>query len=179
MTIYGSRFGSTAGSVSFGGHNVGSHNFTGSNPGYSWSNTSIGLLIPSSSQPGTVVGDGNDQWRDRPATPTPTRSREILSQGRKTNATMRRGTARTRRRTTGKRILRKRRKSRRIPLETEDETGAAPILQRTSRGCERRVVGRRPAGCLPLRAFRASLSPQVPSMRSHPRDGRHPTIPFP
>ena len=54
VTIYGSHFGDTAGSVSFGGHSVGSHNFTASNPGYSWSNTSIGLLIPTSAQPGPV-----------------------------------------------------------------------------------------------------------------------------
>ena len=44
VTIYGIHFGSTAGSVSFGGESVSI--FSG--PGYSWSNTSIGLLIPGS-----------------------------------------------------------------------------------------------------------------------------------
>ena len=54
VTIYGSNFGSVAGSVSFGGHNVGDYNFTGPDSDYSWSNTSIGLLIPASAQPETV-----------------------------------------------------------------------------------------------------------------------------
>ena len=50
VTIYGNHFGSTAGSVSFGGHSVSI--FSG--PGYSWSNTSIGLLIPGSLHAGQV-----------------------------------------------------------------------------------------------------------------------------
>ena len=50
VTIYGNHFGSTAGSVSFGGHSVSI--FSG--PGYSWSNTSIGLLIPGSLSAGQV-----------------------------------------------------------------------------------------------------------------------------
>ena len=54
VTIYGSNFGSVAGSVSFGGHLVGDNNFTGSDSDYRWSNTSISLLIPASAQPGTV-----------------------------------------------------------------------------------------------------------------------------
>ena len=54
VTIYGKHFGSTPGSVSFGGYAVGSHNFTGSNSGYSWSNASISLLIPGSIYPGHV-----------------------------------------------------------------------------------------------------------------------------
>ena len=54
VTIYGSNFGSVAGSVSFGGHNVGDYNFTGPDSDYSWSNTSISLLIPASAQPETV-----------------------------------------------------------------------------------------------------------------------------
>ena len=54
VAISGNHFGTTAGSVSFGGHTVGNHNFTGSNPGYSWSNTSIRLLIPGSLHAGQV-----------------------------------------------------------------------------------------------------------------------------
>ena len=54
VTIYGNHFGSTPGSVSFGGYAVGSHNFTGSNSGYRWSNASISLLIPGSIYPGHV-----------------------------------------------------------------------------------------------------------------------------
>ena len=54
VTIYGNHFGSTPGSVWIGGHTVGSHNFTGSNSGYSWSNASISLLIPGSLYPGHV-----------------------------------------------------------------------------------------------------------------------------
>ena len=54
VTIYGNHFGSTPGSVSFGGHNVGDYNFTGPDSDYSWSNTSISLLIPASAQPETV-----------------------------------------------------------------------------------------------------------------------------
>ena len=50
VTIYGNHFGDTAGSVSFGGHSVSI--FSG--PGYSWSNTSIGLLIPGSLSAGQV-----------------------------------------------------------------------------------------------------------------------------
>ena len=50
VTIYGNHFGGTAGSVSFGGHSVSI--FSG--PGYSWSNTSIGLLIPGSLHAGQV-----------------------------------------------------------------------------------------------------------------------------
>ena len=50
VTIYGNHFGSTAGSVSFGGHSISI--FSG--PGYSWSNTSIGLLIPGSLYAGQV-----------------------------------------------------------------------------------------------------------------------------
>ncbi|MDE2964424.1 MAG: hypothetical protein OXU26_10955, partial [Acidobacteriota bacterium] len=50
VTIYGNHFGSTAGSVSFGGHSISI--FSG--PGYSWSNTSIGLLIPGSLNAGQV-----------------------------------------------------------------------------------------------------------------------------
>ena len=53
VTIYGIHFVSP-GSVSFGGHLVGDNNFTASNSDYSWSNTSISLLIPASAQPGTV-----------------------------------------------------------------------------------------------------------------------------
>ena len=44
VTIYGNHFGTTSGSVSFGGYTVISFN----SPGYSWSNTSISLLIPGS-----------------------------------------------------------------------------------------------------------------------------------
>ena len=55
VAISGNHFGTTAGSVSFGGHTVGNHNFTGSNPGYSWSNTSIRLLIPGSIHSGPVT----------------------------------------------------------------------------------------------------------------------------
>ena len=50
VTIYGNHFGSTAGSVSFGGHSISS--FSGQ--GYSWSNTSISLLIPGSLGAGQV-----------------------------------------------------------------------------------------------------------------------------
>ena len=50
VTIYGNHFGSTDGSVSFGGHSVSI--FSG--PGYSWSNTSISLLIPGSLGAGQV-----------------------------------------------------------------------------------------------------------------------------
>ena len=50
VTISGNHFGGTAGSVSFGGHSVSI--FSG--PGYSWSNTSIGLLIPGSLSAGQV-----------------------------------------------------------------------------------------------------------------------------
>ena len=50
VTIYGNHFGSTAGSVSFGGHSISI--FSG--PGYSWSNTSISLLIPGSLHAGQV-----------------------------------------------------------------------------------------------------------------------------
>ena len=50
VTIYGNHFGDTAGSVSFGGHSVSI--FSG--PGYSWSNTSIGLLILGSLSAGQV-----------------------------------------------------------------------------------------------------------------------------
>ena len=50
VTIYGNHFGSTAGSVSFGGHSVSI--FSGQ--GYSWSNTSISLLIPGSLGAGQV-----------------------------------------------------------------------------------------------------------------------------
>ena len=50
VAIYGNHFGSTAGSVSFGGHSVSI--FSG--PGYSWSNTSISLLIPGSLGAGQV-----------------------------------------------------------------------------------------------------------------------------
>ena len=50
VTISGNHFGTTAGSVSFGGHSVSI--FSG--PGYSWSNTSIGLLIPGSLSAGQV-----------------------------------------------------------------------------------------------------------------------------
>ena len=55
VAITGNHFGTTAGSVSFSGHTVGNHNFTGSNPGYSWSNTSIRLLIPGSIHSGPVT----------------------------------------------------------------------------------------------------------------------------
>ena len=58
VTIYGNHFGTTAGSVSFGGHSVSI--FSG--PGYSWSNTSISLLIPGSLHAGqesvTVTTNG-------------------------------------------------------------------------------------------------------------------------
>ena len=54
VTIYGSNFGSVAGSVSFGGHTVGNSNFTGSNSDYRWSNSSIRLLIPGSLHAGQV-----------------------------------------------------------------------------------------------------------------------------
>ena len=50
VTIYGNHFGSTAGSVSFGGDSISI--FSG--PGYSWSNTSISLLIPGSLYAGPV-----------------------------------------------------------------------------------------------------------------------------
>ena len=50
VTISGNHFGTTAGSVSFGGHSVSI--FSG--PGYSWSNTSIGLLISGSLSAGQV-----------------------------------------------------------------------------------------------------------------------------
>ena len=50
VTIYGNHFGSTAGSVSFGGHSISSF----SSQGYSWSNTSISLLIPGSLGAGQV-----------------------------------------------------------------------------------------------------------------------------
>ena len=50
VTISGRHFGNTAGSVSFGGHSISI--FSG--PGYSWSNTSIGLLIPGSLNAGQV-----------------------------------------------------------------------------------------------------------------------------
>ena len=50
VTIYGNHFGGTAGSVSFGGHSISI--FSGQ--GYSWSNTSIGLLIPGSLHAGQV-----------------------------------------------------------------------------------------------------------------------------
>ena len=50
VTIYGNHFGSTAGSVSFGGHSISI--FSGQ--GYSWSNTSISLLIPGSLYAGPV-----------------------------------------------------------------------------------------------------------------------------
>ena len=50
VTIYGNHFGSTAGSVSFGGHSISI--FSGQ--GYSWSNTSISLLIPGSLSAGQV-----------------------------------------------------------------------------------------------------------------------------
>ena len=46
VTISGNHFGTTAGAVSFGGHTVISFN--------SWSNTSIGLLIPGSLHAGQV-----------------------------------------------------------------------------------------------------------------------------
>ena len=55
VAITGNHFGTTAGSVSFSGHTVGNHNFTGSNPGYIWSNTSIRLLIPGSIHSGPVT----------------------------------------------------------------------------------------------------------------------------
>ncbi len=56
VTIYGNHFGSTPGSVSFGGYTVGSQGQfqAGSNSGYSWSNASISLLIPGSIYPGHV-----------------------------------------------------------------------------------------------------------------------------
>ena len=50
VTIYGNHFGGTAGSVSFGGYSVSI--FSGQ--GYSWSNTSISLLIPGSLHAGQV-----------------------------------------------------------------------------------------------------------------------------
>ena len=50
VTIYGNHFGSTAGSVSFGGDSISI--FSGH--GYSWSNTSISLLIPGSLYAGQV-----------------------------------------------------------------------------------------------------------------------------
>ena len=50
VTISGNHFGTTSGSVSFGGHSVSI--FSG--PGYSWSNTSISLLIPGSLHAGQV-----------------------------------------------------------------------------------------------------------------------------
>ena len=50
VTIYGNHFGSTAGSVSFGGDSISI--FSGQ--GYSWSNTSISLLIPGSLYAGQV-----------------------------------------------------------------------------------------------------------------------------
>ena len=50
VTIYGNHIGSTAGSVSFGGHSISI--FSGQ--GYSWSNTSISLLIPGSLSAGQV-----------------------------------------------------------------------------------------------------------------------------
>ena len=50
VTIYGIHFGSTAGSVSFGGDSISIFN----GRGYSWSNTSISLLIPGSLYAGQV-----------------------------------------------------------------------------------------------------------------------------
>ncbi len=54
VIISGHHFGSTPGSVSFGGYTVGDYNFTGSNSDYSWSNSSIRLLIPGSLHAGQV-----------------------------------------------------------------------------------------------------------------------------
>ena len=123
VTIYGSNFGSVAGSVSFGGHLVGDNNFTGPDSDYSWSNTSIGLLIPASAQPETVSVTVTTS-AGQTSNASPTRSPEVLSQDQRTSARVRRRTARTIRRKGAARMMQRRKripKSRRTPLKTGDE----------------------------------------------------------
>ena len=121
VTIYGNHFGGTAGSVSFGGHSVSI--FSGQ--GYSWSNTSISLLIPGSLHAGQVSVSVTTNGGSTSDSYSYTVTGSPVSRG---IARRRMRIARRRKKTRGPGTLKKERRTR-ILLKTEDE-----MAERFSRG---------------------------------------------